>query len=856
MKNKPWLERLFPYKSHFVEIPAGRMHYLDEGEGPVVLCLHGNPTWCFYYRKLIDSLKDRFRVIAPDYLGCGLSERPKVQGFRAIERVEQLEAFLQALQIERFSLVMHDWGGPIGTGLVSRRLGAVQRLVYLNTTITETESLPFIIKQAATPPFGKWLTKYSSRFVKLTTDFGVSRRLPRDVRRGYLYPYRRRQDRTAIWDFVADIPFTDTHPTYADMLEIAEKLPEFSRFPVKLIWGLKDPCFHQGMLSKVAKHFAHAEIVELPNASHLVLEDEPEIVCREVRTFLEQTGSSIGAPRLASFSDSSPNPLYEAVFKLATERFAHDVAIVPEFFLGRCRYLHLNYVGFQAQVNSYQRGLVELGLMAGDRVLMLVAPGIEFLALSYAVMGRGAVPVFLDPGMGREKLFSCIKEISPRAFIGSLRAQLLRVKQKELMPNLRFSVTASEWVPGRNVTLSYLKRFSSNPIAEVEAPKVSLIAFTSGATGVPKGVVFTKRMLAAQLRIFSEVFGVEQGKKDLPLLPIFSLFSAASGVTSVFPPLDPAQPLKVDAGKVVSVIKDLEIDYSFGSPTLWNKIGEYCVRTKNELPSLKKVFMAGAPVPQEVISRVRSIAPHGEVFTPYGATEALPVTYISGSDVLGTEPLPACGGEVGTLVGKSVAGVEVKIVRRAETMHGMDVENGELPPFEIGEVLVRGENVSPEYLFGQDATKKAKVETDGGFWHRMGDMGYLDAEGRLYFCGRKAHLVEVGERVYFSVPTERIFNQHPKVRRSALIRLAGKTLRAAIVIEPYPKHWPESAEAKREFAMELRRLGSGNAVTEKITEIFFHPSFPVDARHNAKIFRDELASWAQIEASKTNGGPW
>ena len=451
MRTEFSLEKFLPYKSKFLLIDGSKLHYLDEGTGPVVILLHGNPTWCFYYRNLITALKDKFRVIAPDYIGCGLSDHPPDSHYTAIDRINHLQELVNSLGLTRYSLVMHDWGGAIGTGLAVRNIGAIEKLVYLNTTLTETESLPGIIKTAATPVIGKLLTKKTKFFLKLMTGYGVSKKLPQEIKDGYYYPYKTSERRTAIWDFVADIPFDNTHPSYSEMLEMASKIPELENVPVKIIWGLKDLCFHREMLSKVARHFPQAEIHEIPEASHLVLEDAPVLANSLIKEFLESD------PKVEKSTIPVEGGLYAGFKKIAGKYPRQDAAISPTFFWDNVSYFHTNYENLDSLVNKYERGLTELGLKVGHKVLMLVTPGIEFLALSYAVMGRGGIPVFIDPGIGRENLFKCIESINPDVFLGSPLAQLLRLKKKKLFPNIKFHLTASEWIYTGGPNLSYLK---------------------------------------------------------------------------------------------------------------------------------------------------------------------------------------------------------------------------------------------------------------------------------------------------------------------------------------------------------------------------------------------------------------
>lgn len=840
-EKKPAVHPLFPYESRYLFISGFRMHYVDEGSGPCVLLLHGNPTWSFYYRRLIENLKEHFRVIAPDFIGLGLSDHPQDIKFRAEDRIKHLQEFVDKLELNSFSLVMHDWGGSLGTGLAVRNPERIERIVYLNTTLTETEALPAIIKMAATPYIGKILTKYTKRFLKFTTQLGVSRKLSKEVKSGYYLPYKNSTARSAIWNFVDDIPFDSSHPTYALMMELAEQIEKLRDKQVQIVWGLRDPCFHREMLNKVARFFPQAEVLEISEASHLVLEDAPDTAIPAISNFLRLGPGQLARTEKPAVNGDA-NALYSSFQRWVESHPRSPAVIEPLFLPDMVRYGQASFQDLASRINKYQRGLLELGMRVGDRVLMLVPPGIDFLALSYAVMGRGAIPIFVDPGIGKEALFACVKHINPDVLIGSARAQLLRLKRAEIMPNLRFYLTVSDWIWTGGPNLNYLKRFSSKPLPAESASSASLIAFTSGATGAPKGVVFTNDMLREQLRIFREVFGIAEQKRDLPLLPIFSLFQLANGVCSVIPPIDPSRPLSLSAERVLKVVHDLGVSYSFGSPTLWNKIAEYCVRSGEDLGQIEKIFMAGAPVSESVLERVKEVLPDGEVFTPYGATEALPVSLVSATEIKGKKLRPADGGELGTYVGQSIDGVSIKVIPPHE---GKLESFSECGSFEIGEVIVSGKNVSPEYFENPEANELGKIHLrDDTIWHRMGDVGYLDDEGHLYYCGRKAHAVKAPSRTYYSIPVERIFNEHPKVKRSALVSL-GENAEPGVVIEPFPQHFPDGEPARSEFLKEIEALAAENELTNKIQWFFLHPSFPVDARHNAKIFRDKLSAWAR-----------
>ena len=850
---------LYRFRSRFVTVGRGtatggtqghRMHYVDEGSGPVVVCLHGNPTWGFLFRNLIAALRDDFRVIVPDHIGCGLSDQPGDVCFRAGDRIGHLEDLLAELGVGRFSLVMHDWGGPLGTGLAVRRPADVERLVYFNTTLAEMALLPGMIRRAAAPVIGRLLTQDTMQFLKLLTSFGVVQAMPEEVKRGYLRPYRSRAGRRAIWGFVQDIPFSPSHPTAPLMDDMVARLPALADTPVKIIWGMKDPCFHPGILRQVAARFPQADVVRVPDASHLVLEDAPGRSIAAVREFLGPAPvvapAATAPPLTAAASRVSAGGLYEALRSAATAM--PWVSAVTKVSFPRWRatpqYDTLDFGSLAARIDAYEHGLMEAGLRAAERVIMLVTPGADFLALSYAVMGRGAVPVFIDPGMGVDAVVACMREAEPSGFIGVPRAHLLRLKAGELFRSLRFSVVAGRFPPCGAMRLCDLRRPSAAPPTPVPRGDAdpALVAFTSGATGRPKGVVFTNRMLSEQLAVFRGQFGFRGGDQDLPLLPVFSLFTAALGVGSIFPPLDPSRPLSLVPSQIIRVMRDLGNQTSFGSPALWSKIGEYCRQTGATLPQLRRVFMAGAPVSQTTIDLVKAACPQAESFTPYGATEALPVTIASADDLWQDRPVLAVTGEQGTPVGRAIDGVALRVVQPLTGQPVMPLVD--CPERVIGEIVVSGDTVSREYLRRPEATATSKIHDGDRVWHRMGDMGYLDAAGHLYFCGRKAHVVSTPDRTFHSVPVENVFNRHPQVRRSALIEVAGGP---ALAIEP--ASWPLTPQARQTLAAELRAVGVGDPVTAAIRRFYFHQSFPVDARHNAKIFRDRLGAWAVAQTA-------
>jgi acyl-CoA synthetase (AMP-forming)/AMP-acid ligase II len=478
----------------------------------------------------------------------------------------------------------------------------------------------------------------------------------------------------------------------------------------------------------------------------------------------------------------------------------------------------------------------------------MVPPGIEFIALTFALFKIGAVLILIDPGMGRSHLLHCIEEVEPQAMIAVPLMHALRVFYRQHFRQVKHAVTLGRrWFWG-GPTLDQVReggrdRFAGAKVASVDP---AAILFTTGSTGMPKGVIYLHSMFDAQVRAIQSYFRIEENEVGLPAFPPFALFCVAMGTTCVLPYMDPTKPAQADPGKIIRAIQDYKVTYSFGSPAVWNRVSQYCVEHRVRLSSVKKVMMAGAPVPGSVLRRLKEILPKdAECHTPYGATEALPVTSICGSEIL-HETTELTNRGAGICVGRPLPGIAVKIIRITDGAIPEWEESLALPARQTGEIVVKGSAVTEEYFKRKDQTELAKIRGAGSAWHRMGDVGYLDEKERLWFCGRKSHRVVTAEKTMFTVQCEAIFNQHENVSRSALVGVGPRTRqRPVIVIEPKPGWMPARGRATERFAEELIELGGRNELTRDIRDVLFHPAFPVDYRHNAKILREKLAAWAE-----------
>jgi acyl-CoA synthetase (AMP-forming)/AMP-acid ligase II len=519
---------------------------------------------------------------------------------------------------------------------------------------------------------------------------------------------------------------------------------------------------------------------------------------------------------------------------------------------GRIDYLTLSFAELAAEAAAWQAEFTARGVRRGDRTLVMVRPGLPLIAAVFALFGLGAVPVVIDPGMGLQSFLACVRSSRPRALVGIPLARVISHLFRNAFHSVEVRVAASGSPTAR------LRRAS--PISDpqfhvVESGPVELAAvlFTSGSTGAPKGVRYTHGMFAAQVELIRTTYGITPGERDLPMLPVFALFNPALGMTTVVPELNPARPADVDPAKIIQAIQQEAITSSFGSPTLWAKIARHGEKHGVTLPTLRRVLCAGAPVPPGLWTAMKTLLPNGELHSPYGATEVLPVSSICAREVIGATAEATLAGR-GTCVGRILPGNEVLIIALTDAPLPTLQAAHELPTGEIGEIIVRGPTVTTEYDDLPQATAAAKIRgrpgseaegDDGTVWHRMGDTGYLDAEGRLWFCGRKAERITTATGLIFTEQAEPAFTSHPAVRRAALVGIGpAGAQEVAVVIEPADPRVARDPHAAAQLVAALLLHVRGHAYAGVVKRFHVHPHLPVDVRHNAKIHRLTLARWA------------
>lgn len=505
---------------------------------------------------------------------------------------------------------------------------------------------------------------------------------------------------------------------------------------------------------------------------------------------------------------------------------------------GEIDYLSLTFRELDVEVDTWSKRLTSAGVGQGDRTLVMVRQGLPLIASVFALFRLGAVPVIIDPGMGLKTFLACVAHARPRALVGIPFARIVSHVYRKPFQSVKVRVGASGSLTGR-LSSRQAKPAIASVTFESAPTDLAAVLFTSGSTGTPKGVCYEHGMFDAQVRLIRETYGIVPGEIDLPLLPIFALFNPALGMTTIVPEIDPRRPGALDPAQIVQAIRQENVTNSFGSPTLWQKIAAHCRAENVALPSLRRVLCAGAAVPAPLWRDARVFLPKGRLHSPYGATEALPVASIASDEIDPSAITGAC-------VGRPVDGMEIKIIEIRDGAIGEIGDARELPPGEIGEIIVRGPVVTKSYDGLPKATALAKISGERGeagasLWHRMGDCGYVDPKGRIWFCGRKAERVEASFGTLHTEPCEQVFRAHPRATRCALIGVGERgRQRAAIVVETTVK---DSSEA-RALSRELRALARQHEHTDEIKLFYFKEEFPVDVRHNAKIHRLTLTKWA------------
>ncbi len=480
------------------------------------------------------------------------------------------------------------------------------------------------------------------------------------------------------------------------------------------------------------------------------------------------------------------------------------------------------------------------GVQRNDRVLLMVKPGYELIICCFALLFIGAIPIIIDPGMGLKSLLKCIKRSKPQTLIAIDIGIWISTLFRTTFSSLRLKIRIT-----KNLLGEAKRKFIINPtqMHYSQDKDLAAIVFTSGSTGSPKGVRYLHRNFNAQIQTLEREFGIQKGEVDMVTLPIFSLFNPALGVTSVIPEMNPRKPAKANAEKLVQTILDHQVTSAFCSPVIGKKISDYCQKHGVRLKSVQRIMLAGAPVTPKVVHRLASYLPSGKIFIPYGATEALPVSY-SNHNQISRLSQSIINGE-GSCLGKPINDVSIQLMPVKNSPIPNQDEDEIIPvttKFETGEICVSGICVTDGYDQMPGATRDARFKFNSKTYHRMGDLGYWDDEGNLRFLGRKAECVQTKFGPLETERCEPIINNLSGVHRCALIGIGTERIQEPCLVV-------ELSNDKSNITNLSKRIYSiieENFVQFGMRRLFFQRRLPVDARHNAKIHRLALSQkWSK-----------
>ena len=826
-----------------------RWHVLDTGPAAdesapgvpsaTIVCVHGNPTWAYAWKPFLLRLAPRHRVVAIDQLSMGYSER--VGRRRYAQRVADLDDIIGALDIAPdapFVLAAHDWGGAVAMGWALEHAARVHAMVLCNTGIAVPDGrrAPGIIRLAAAGPITDLLCRRTPGFVEGTVRLSGSRLSALD-REAYRAPYRHAEHRRSIADFVGDIPLASPHPSEASLAEVAARLGEV-RAPVLLAWGARDIVFDDDFAADLGARLPNTRLHRFADAGHLVMAEAD--VAGAVDTWLSdvlapRSGHAGGddpgtpdSPSPRSGAGSEPEedsgPDRRSVFSgLERRRDSNDIAI-SNLASGES----IDFASFVARVDALASVLIARGMRPGERVAMLTPPSVDLIVAVYGVWRAGGVTVIADRGLGLRRLGAAVSSARPAWSIGPRAARLASALMR--------------WTPrATHLDIAELVREAgaggpaTSPLPDPGPDDEIAILFTSGATGSPKGVRYLHRQIAAQRDALAAAYDITPEDRLVAAFAPFALYGPALGVPTALPEGDVTKPGELTARALDEACRAVSATMMFASPAALANV----VRSSPEagtltaLGALRLIFSAGAPVPSEILHAVSALAPAASLHTPYGMTEALPV---ADTDLAGIDAAEAAEGLAGVCVGRPLDGCEVRIA----PLH-FDALAGAPDALEIGatgEILVRARWVSAGYL-GRWQTER--LARPGERWHRTGDVGHLDGEGRLWVEGRVVHIIDSVDGPLTSVPIERAVERAlvPTSRavagRVAAVGVGPAGCRPVVVV---------LEGASDGLADAATSAAVRDALAHPVAAVLTMADMPVDIRHNAKIDRAAVADWA------------
>ncbi|WP_462418164.1 alpha/beta fold hydrolase [Kytococcus sp. Marseille-QA3725] len=884
------LPEVDPRWQHFVDLPArgdlpaARMAVLDThspqmveaGARPqdvrhVLVCVHGNPTWSYLWRRVLEQAPEDWRVVAVDHVGMGHSDRTAVTR-RLADRIDDLDEALARLGVLEglhaqlpVSVMVHDWGGTIGLGWATRHRGRIASTVITNTALWQPDDrVPPGIRAARAGGLHRAATVNTATFVHAAAWVGRPGPDP-EIARALASPYTRRELRHSVGDFVADIPLDREHPSRATLEQVADEVAALD-VPALVLWGAQDPVFTDRYLRDVLERFPEADVHRWGDASHLVLEDRPEGVELAWRWLTEHASPATSTPVAAAGAGAGDaitpdhEPATDPLWSRLVERAAHDPEAIAIAELAKKELHWVTVSALEGRIERLAQGLRAHGVQRGTRVAVLVPPGIDLTVVVYAVWQAGGSIVVADAGLGVRPMAGALRSADPQLVIGIpaglAAARTLGVEGERVvvLPEETTRRTAlAGRVAGAETTMAELEARgtrSEHPLPTPALDDEAAVLFTSGATGPSKGVVYRHRQLLAQRDVIEQALELRTGDSLVAAFAPFALYGPALGMTSAVPYMDVTKPDTLTAAALADAVEAVEADVVFASPAALRNV----VATRggvSVLDGVRTVMSAGAPVPVELLEQVREVMPNAATVTPYGMTEALPLTAVDPRTV----PAEELATNAGVCVGRPVPGVSLRIAPLGPdgTPGGDEVLTQE--PGVVGEIVASAPHLKSHYdrLWG---TQEATAHPAGA--HRTGDIGHLDTAGRLWVEGRGIHTVTTEHGPVTPGGIESRVERLPGVANAAVVGVGpAGAQRVAVVLRPeagtdLTLH-RGSPVASVECSDAVRRAAADGPGAAPVAAVLVRDRLPVDIRHASKIDRTALARWAETTLAGDGG---
>ena len=788
-------------------------HVLDSGPGDkgTLLCVHGNPSWSYLWRRLVAAPPDGWRVVAVDQMDMGYSDRTGTVR-RLAQRVDDLDTVTAALGLTGpIITVAHDWGGPVSLGWALRHVDQLAGVVLSNTGVHQPEhaSAPTVIRAARSRAVLPLVTRNSRNFIRGGLFF--SRPLPApEIRKGFYAPYNSASRRHAIEEFVLDIPLEPHHPSAEALDAIADGLGALKDVPVLMLWGPRDPVFSDIYLRDLITRMPHADVHRYPRSSHFVPEDAPTFA-----TDVANWVNDLQTPR-PPVALKAGRPLWDAV---AQRRGDPTPAVVE---MGPAQRV-ISFGDLHNRIENIAAGLAAHGVQAGDRIALLVQPGVDLTAVLYGLWRRGAIAVVVDAGLGLRGIRGALRSAGPKYVVGGLKG-LAAARTMGLAAQF---ISVGD-VPGVSVTLDQIEALGAqSPIPDPPgADDPAAIAFTSGATGPAKGVLYLHGQLQAQREALASLYGITRDDRLVAAFGPFALMGAALGIPSVVPDMDLTAPSTLTAAAMADAVRAVDATLVFASPAALANIARTRAGVAT-MPDVRLLLSTGAPVPAELLREVLGLFPNAEAHAPYGMTEVLPVADISLAE------MEDAGPGNGTCVGHPVPGVTVRI----SALDDLGDAVGPLvdTPGVTGEVCIQAAHTKQRYdrLW---VTERASSRDPG--WHRSGDVGHFDDEGLLWIEGRLVHVIVTADGPVTPVGLERRVESIPAVTRAAAVGVGPRGAQQVVIVCEVPGAKPGLAPVGLRDAVR-------SVLGQEVPAVLAVQALPVDIRHNSKIDRLRVGQWAQ-----------